>query len=315
VRQTLPLVLFAMLLTFWLMSCLVVVKSDEIGVRTTFGSKPERCWMDPGLRVKWPWPVDRAQRVPARRIQSITIGHEDEARVPYLLWSKAHAKGEYKLVLGEGRELVSLEAEIYYYIKDPVQYVFNVQNPVEALKALSYRVLLRETAGVNLDHVLSRARASFSDRFCQALQKELDGQQMGICVIQVPLRGIHPPVDIAQSYQAVVSAQVEKVTLATKAMATRAEAIPMAEADKDTAVKAAGASAATRLGKAKGEAVQFGSVARARALAPDLYEERLWLERLEKAVEGKQVYLVEGKTAGSRDYWIDLRDRLNPEFP
>lgn len=315
IRQTVPLMLLGMLAAFWLMSCLVVIKPDEVGIRTTFGSLPERCWMSPGLRVKWPWPIDRVTAIPASKVQSLIIGHEEEQQAPYLLWSREHAKDEYKLVLGEGRELVSLEAEVFYFIHDPVKYVFTCQNPREMLKSLAYRVLMRETVTTNLDNVLSQSRDKFSQRFRWNLQAEVNARDLGITVVSVPIRGIHPPIDVAESYQSVVSAQVERVTLETLARAKKAEAIPAAQAAKDTAIKSAEAHAAERLGAAKGEAAQFGSIVNAYNAAPGLYKERLWLEKLEKSVAGKQVYLVEGNTATPRDYWLDLRPPGAAEIP
>jgi len=307
-RRTIPLVFIGMLAAFWATTAFVCVKPEEVGVLTRFGALPTQGWFGPGLHMKFPWPVDRVERIPAERIQTITLGHESTEDPPYLLWSRTHAVDEYKLVLGEGRELVSLDAQVFFRIKNPVQYVVNFQNPRDALEAFAYRVVMREIVYSDLDYVLSEGRAQFSGRLQRALQRDLDAQNMGVDIIKVALRGIHPPVEVANAYQAVVSAQVERVCLETVAEARRAKEVPAAEAAKDTAIKKAEANAATRLADARGEAMKFTSVEEAYSVAPSLYRQRQWLETVERTLAGKRLFLVEGRTAGDREYWVDLRD-------
>lgn len=307
VRTLVPAVLAGMLLVLWLTTSLVMVHPEEIGVLTRFGRVPEACILEPGLRVKAPWPIDRAHRVPARRVQSIIIGRESDEELPFILWSKTHAENEYKLVLGQGRELVSLDAVVNYRINDPVKYLFASRNPVETLRGLSYRVIMRETVGRNLDEVLSTERATFSERLEAALQRELDEHGVGIEVVEVPLRGIHPPVEVAPAYQAVVSAQVGSVTLVTQAKADREKLVPRAEAEKISAVSDAQAMAAGRLANAQGQATQFRAVKEAYALSPGLYRERLWQETLERAITNKQLYIIDEGYGVSSECWVDLR--------
>lgn len=307
VRTLVPAVLAGMLLVLWLTTCLVVVHPEEIGVLTRFGRVPEACILEPGLRVKAPWPIDRAHRVPARRVQSMIIGRESDEELPFILWSKTHAENEYKLVLGQGRELVSLDVVVNYRIKDPVAYLFGVQNPEDALRGLAYRVIMQETVGGNLDEVLSEKRATFSKTLQAALQAELDAHHIGIEVVDMPLRGIHPPIEVADAYQGVVSAQVEMVTLVTQARAEREKLVPRAEADRIKAVSDAEAHAAVRLGEAKGEAAQFRAVKQAYALSPGLYRERRRLETLEQAVQDKQLYVIDDRYGVSSECWVDMR--------
>jgi regulator of protease activity HflC (stomatin/prohibitin superfamily) len=235
------------------------------------------------------------------------VGRESDEELPFILWSKTHAENEYKLVLGQGRELVSLDVVVNYRIKDPVAYLFGVQNPEDALRGLAYRVIMQETVGGNLDEVLSEKRATFSKTLQAALQAELDAHQIGIEVVDMPLRGIHPPIEVADAYQGVVSAQVEMVTLVTQARAEREKLVPRAEADRIKAISDAEAHAAVRLGEARGEAAQFRAVKEAYALSPGLYRERRRLETLEQAVQDKQLYVVDDRYGVSSECWVDMR--------
>ncbi len=308
VRRAVPGVAAGMALVFWLLTSLISIQPEEVGVLTRLGRLPADPRLEPGLHIKLPWPIDRVRVVPAERVQTLVIGHESTEALPYILWDKRHVKQEYKLVLDEGRELVSLDAHVYYRIRDPVKFVVSIQNPRTALGSFAYRALMRTIVETDLDRVLSGERAAFPERLRRALQRELDMGGTGVEVIRVALRGIHPPVDVARAYQTVVSAQVERSTLQTRARAEREEALPNAEAERDTDVKGAQSYAATRLADARGEAIRFRAVDAAYSAAPQEYRERLWRETLEKGVAGKRLYLLDGRKQDAREYWVDLRE-------
>ena len=305
--RVLPLIALGMLAAFWLATSLVCIRPDEAGVLTRFGSLVSNGWYGPGLHLKAPWPIDRIQRVPTERIRRFVIGRVSSEEPPYILWSRTHAEDEYKLVLGEGKELVSLDAQVFYRIKDPVAFVYRCQNPETALNSLAYRLVVREIVSCDLEYVLSEARATLSDNLRSRLQDAVDAEGLGVEVVEVALRGIHPPVEVAEAYQSVVSAQVEQVTLAIAARANRAKAIPAAEAQKHASVADAKAKASTRLAAARGEAIRFNAEEAAYSADPGLYRQRLWLETMENAIADKRVYLVDPHTAGEQEYWVDLR--------
>lgn len=305
--RVLPLVAAGMLAAFWLATSLVCIKVDEAGVLTRCGRLVSNGWYGPGLHLKAPWPIDRLQRVQTERVRRLVLGRASEKEPPYILWSRSHAENEYRLVLGEGRELVSLDAQVFYRVKDPVAFVYHSQNPETLLSSLAYRLVMRETVTSNLAHVLSQARATLSDNLRLRLQEAADEQALGLDIVGVALRGIHPPTEVAQAYQSVVSAQVEQVTLGVAANADRALAIPQAEAGKHQAVAEAKAQAATRLAAARGEAIRFNAEAAAYAADPGLYRRRLWLETMERALTDKKLYVVDRRATSGEEYWVDLR--------
>jgi HflK protein len=307
IRRAIPITALAVALLFWVTTSLVCVEPYEVGIHSRFGKLLPHPLVGPGLHLVLPWPIDRVDRISAGRVQTAGFGHDSPEALRYVLWSSTHAPQEYKLVLGEGRELVSLDTQVFYQIKDPVSFTLSSQNPLTMLHAFGYRSLMRETVSTDLDHLLSEDRTKLSDRLRDALQRDLDAQSLGIEVIRVAIASIHPPVDVAPAYEAVVSAQIERVRLATRARADREQAIPAAEAERLGSVRKAQADAATRLAAARGESIRFNTVQSAYRAGPEAYRERLWQETLEEAVAGKRLFLVEGKGSTSREYWVDCR--------
>ncbi|MEZ6188406.1 MAG: SPFH domain-containing protein [Planctomycetota bacterium] len=80
-RWVLPLVAFTAL-SLWALSCLVMVEAHEEALVWRLGKLRAES-LGPGLHVKLPWPLERAEAVPARRLQVLVVGahggeHEGE---------------------------------------------------------------------------------------------------------------------------------------------------------------------------------------------------------------------------------------------
>src|SRR5207247_61176 len=64
---------FAVLVILYLLSGLTQIAPDEIAVVRRFG-RPLDSDLRPGLSWRWPWPVERIDRVRPERVQTIEIG-------------------------------------------------------------------------------------------------------------------------------------------------------------------------------------------------------------------------------------------------
>ena len=311
----LPLIL-GQLAALWLLTSLSVVQPDEQGILERFGEPLSTKALDPGLHVKMPWPVDHVRRFRTRHVSVLTIGFEEKLAGSHYLWSKRHVRKEYKLMLGDGRELMSFEVEIYYRIADVYAHAYKNADPVGALRAIAYRVLTDEMIGRNLDRILSAERVQFANalyqRISSAAKNPLVGP-LGIEILAVVLKGMHPPVDIAPAYQDVVSAQVEKVTKMRRAQEYAAKTLPQAAAEANTKLSQAGGFRADRIGRARGEAARFVSALKAYGESKQLYTFRRYVEALENVLRGARHILIDHTTQQGADYWLDLRKQKREE--
>ncbi len=79
-RTVVPLIVI-MALALWLQTCLVVVKTEENGIKERFGEVVSKEPLPPGLYFKLPAPFERMQCFAVEHVQKIDIGgheHEDE---------------------------------------------------------------------------------------------------------------------------------------------------------------------------------------------------------------------------------------------
>ena len=224
------------------------------------------------------------------------------------------------MLLGDGRELVSVDATVSYRIRDVVAFALAFENPRETLEALAYRLLMAATVATNLDRLLTADRESFARRFAADLQQACDVEGLGLEILHVGFVSLHPPVEIAEAYEAVVSAETERVTRAAQARADREGTLPAAQADATREIQGAEGEAARRLADARGAAAGFLAARQAYQAAPDLFRLRRRLEAVEEALTDRRLFVIDERLrAGAGDLWIDLRplgtDTSNAEKP
>ncbi len=76
-RRLRPLIGGVIALLFVFLQCLMIVRTDETVVVSTLG-RPDPEPRSPGLRLKWPWPIQRIHRMDAR-IQTLEGAYEQTA--------------------------------------------------------------------------------------------------------------------------------------------------------------------------------------------------------------------------------------------
>lgn len=294
VRRALGPVLLGLAVLGWLSTSLVSVPFDSVGVVERFGVRsPEP--LEAGLHLLPPRPFGRVELVPDGAVESIDVGYRGARTDADRLWTVAHADQEYTLLLGDGLELLSINARLEYRISDPIAYVDSVQNPVATLTALAERELTRATVDRRLEDVLSENVERFGSDVAENVQSAADRRGLGIEVLGLVVSGLHPPLAVAEDYQIVVAAQVERDRLLAAAEGHAERERIKATGDATVTVESARAEAHERLARARGDATAFASLAEAYAAAPDLYRTTAYLRTLERTLEGVSFHLIDAR--------------------
>jgi regulator of protease activity HflC (stomatin/prohibitin superfamily) len=297
VRRTLEPLAICLLLLAWLSTSLTVVGLEEVGLVERTGVPVAGVPLEPGLHVHWPWPVDKVFRIPVKRVESLEIGHGGvESPGPEnVLWAVAHAPNEFSLLLGNGRDLITVDAAVQYRVTDPHAWRYNCQNPAAALAALAYRAVMRNTVNRTLADALSENVAKLTGDMRSAVQRGADSLGLGVTVLDFTVGGMHPPVEVAPAYQAVVTAEIHKVTAVISANAYRNQVLPAAETYALVGSNAARAEGADALGRAAGEAWAFRTLEAQYHAAPEDYRFRRRLEALETGLMSRPFTVVDAR--------------------
>ncbi|MEX1041263.1 MAG: SPFH domain-containing protein, partial [Pirellulaceae bacterium] len=301
-RATFPILLITLMMV-WLSTSLVVIQVDQIGLRQSLG-KFDGTLLQPGLGVKLPWPLGSVRRVSTGRIETLQIGFSDPTidraqpteTTRALLWTQSHAD-EFSLVLGTQSELVAINAVVYYQVaSDPealVAHVYGHANPRDALEAISYEVLRRQTESATLDQVLSQDRFQFSQRIEREIQAEVLRTNLGYEVVDVALLSLHPPVEVAADYLEVGNAQLDAKRYVIDAEGDADKQLLDSQQKSQTLISDAKVTSAQRVGEAGRESAEFLAVGKAYQTDPDTYQLRLWFDALERVLQSRQLYVLD----------------------
>jgi membrane protease subunit HflK len=295
VRRAVEPLVVTLCLLGWLTTSLSVVGVEEQGLVERWGVPVTGPPLEPGLHVHWPWPMDRVFRAPVQRVQLVHVGHEgEEAGGPEdVLWAREHAANEYTLLLGDGRDLITIDAAVQFRIVDLRAWHYGSQNPADALKAIGYRAVMRSTVNLTLSEALSQNIVTLTRQMRSMVQHDADALGLGVDVIGFTVGGMHPPVPVASAYQAVGAAELRKVTAVVNANTYRNLNVPNAEAEALKNQNTARAEGATALARAIGDASSFLVLEAEYRAGRDDYTFRRRLEALERGLAGRRFTVID----------------------
>ena len=180
-----------------------------------------------------------------------------------------------------------------------------MQNPVDGLRAIAYRAVMRTTVNHTLTEALSENVVALTARMRAMVQEDADALGIGVQVLDFTIGGMHPPVAVAADYQAVVSAELGKVTAVVDAQATRNRTVPYAESSVLVGANTARAEGADAVAKAAGEAWSFRTLEAQFHASPAEYFFRQRLEALERALPQRRITVLDARIQRDRgELWI-----------
>ncbi len=293
VKMTLPACGFAVVVLLWLSTCLVQVEANQQGALYRFGSLSREDILQPGLHFKLPVPFEEARLYNVMQPQSMIVGYEGDVNNKNNLWTRPHEGEEQALLLGNGNELVAINLKITYRISDLYTYLTAYADPASVLNAKGYEIVMDMTVGTDIDTIISEDRSVLSHRIEAQLKQYARQAGLGLEVMSVNLASIHPPVAIADVYQSVVSAGIQKKTAILTAEGQALVAREGAAAQREIAINDAGIRRDERISAANAEVEEYNAGIEAYLLDPESYRLVKYLDTFETVMAGRKKYLVD----------------------
>lgn len=294
VKQIAPTALFFSALFLWLSTSIIQVEPSEQAAVYRIGNLQENV-LKPGIHLVFPYPIDRVVVCDTEVVNRTTIGYKSEEAADNL-WTSGHGDGseEYKLLLGSGDEVVSINLRLEYKISDLKQYLKCASMPESILEALSYEQVTDETIGTDLATLLSIDRDAFAEKFREKLSEKLKERQIGLDVVSVVLESIHPPIEIASVYQEIISSEIAAERKILEAQGLAAVKIATAEDLNNKAVKGAETSQTEKVAKAKAVVTEFLASVQADKQYGENYRYQKYLNAVREAY-GKANLVIVGE--------------------
>ncbi|MGC3990441.1 MAG: protease modulator HflK [Chthoniobacteraceae bacterium] len=306
VRESFEAILVGSAILGWLSTCLTAVPTGSQGVRVVLG-RYDKTPLPAGLQVTWPWPIGQIEVVDSERVRDFSLGYDKDLSGP-ILWDESHFSGEKNLLVGDGETMLSINVPIFYRISDPVQFLQTANNVDTALRGMAERKLMEIAHVYGAFQIMTDDRELIAQKLQEGLQTEVTKLGLGLQILFVGMKDVHPPVDVAPAYQNVVSAEEQKQRMIDEANAYTARTLPAAQAQADRLEQDAQAQYATRVDQSKGESDRFLLVRNAAQEAPDLFRFRVKMDADEEALATPVKIILATPAQRATEYYLDLRN-------
>lgn len=241
------------LVGLWLITCVHVVGPQERGVATSFGRYTGT--LDPGFKLTLPAPFASVQMVDVKEVRTENFP----------------AGNQPNLMLTGDQNIVDLGYSVRWDIKTPENYVFEIADPRETVRAVAESAMRAEIANVELDQAIGAGRIGIQGDVQQRMQALLDEYKSGIRILGVAIKQAAAPAAVDDAFKAVTAAQQQAQSNLNDARAYAQQVIE----------------------RAQGDAAQFDRIYEQYRAAPEVTRRRLYYETMEQVLRGADKTIVE----------------------
>ncbi|MBL8809924.1 MAG: hypothetical protein JNM43_07100 [Planctomycetaceae bacterium] len=282
----------------WLSTGVTIVSVEELALYYRNGHQVEHA-LAPGLHLHLPVPFGRTKKVPARRVQVTTVGYLLDAQrlsQQKYLWTESHGDKEVSFVVGDGTEVVAINAIVQHCPKTTVtglqQYITLADSPEEIVRRTAMNVLLSESRTLNVAQLLTMNRSEWSQRLHERLSSELDHRNLGIEIKCVDVVSVHPPVEIAAAYLEIIDANVRAEAEVIEARGAHESELSRSRMMADTTIADATAAASVRLTGVAQEVEQLKALTEVAGNFRTVFERHAWCNAVSDALSDREIILL-----------------------
>lgn len=277
------------------------IDSQEEGVVLRLGRYVETA--SPGLHTKLPFWIDRVYKVQTGLSSTEEFGYRSDENGEF---------SEESLMLTGDLNIVRAEWSVQFTRRDPLDFLFNVEDPVDTLRDISQSVM-REVMGDRASiPVLTVGRGEIQERVRELIQESCDQFQMGIEIDVVNLQLVAPPQEVVPAFDDLNRAEHDAARFFEEAAEQYQEHVPMARGQAERTILEAEGFAQRRVAIARGNVDRFKAMLEAYELAPEVTRSRLYLETMEDVLPRvKDVTIIDGEIDSLLPH-MSLSDEVAP---
>lgn len=273
------------LLGLWAFSSFYTVRPEEQSVELFLGEFSSIG--NPGLNFA-PWPVVTYEVIPVTREQSEDIG-----------LGRSGSSGGDGLMLTTDENIVDIDFQVVWNISNAADYLFNLRDGPETVRAVSESAMREIVAGAELAPLLNLGRTATEQRAEELIQETLNSYQSGINIVRVNLNKADPPAEVIDAFRDVQAAEQERDRLERQADAYANRVLAGARGEAAQVLEQAESYRARVVNEAEGEASRFSAVLTEYLAAPDVTRRRLYIETLEKVLGDVDKIILDESTGGA----------------
>ncbi len=267
-----------------------IVGPGEVGVVLRLG-KVHRV-VQPGFHYRFPPPIETVFVPNVLLLRRIEVGFRSNPRSPS---AEPVTVPEESIMLTGDENIIVAKTVVQYKIADPVKYLFNVNNVESTLKDIAEAAQRQVIGDFPIEAALTERRDQLQAQIQDIIEKISSEYQMGVQIEGVNLQDTHPPEAVEPAFAEVFNAREDQARVEREAEGYENKEIPRAEGEARKIFQEAEAYKAERIAKAQGEVERFHALLATYRGSPEVTRRRLYLETLEKVLQGKPKVIVDSE--------------------
>lgn len=279
----------------WLGTGFYRVQPSEQGVELLFGKFVKTT--TPGLNYWFPAPVGQVFRPDVTNTNITSVGFR-QIGTNTSRNSSVRDIPEESLMLTGDQNIIDIDYQVQWRIKNAADFLFNIRNPDETVK-LASESAIREIIGQNtLEDALAKQRQQVESQTHEVLQKILDSYGAGVFIDSVKLQKVEPPKQVIDAFNDVQRAKQDRERQQNEAQAYANDIIPKAKGEAERMIQEATAYKEKLTREAEGEAKRFLSVYEAYKSGKQVTRSRLFLERMQQVLKDSEKVIIDKGQGG-----------------
>ena len=284
--KTVAIAAVALVLLIGVLGCFYTVDDKQQAVVTTFGKVTDIT--DPGLHFKFPFGIQKVQKVDVNVYQKIELGY-DSVNGGY-----ASKTGESTMITGD-YNIVNVDFYVEYKISDPVQYLYSSNKPETILRNLIQSQVRNVVGSSTVDAVLTDGKENIQMQVKELVTKILQEYDIGLSLVDVRIQDAEPPTQaVIEAFKNVETAKQTAEAVINEAKAYQNAQIPNAEAEANKLVQNAHFLRQKRINEGVEAVAMFEAMYKEYALNPQITRSRMYYEAISGILPGVRVYINTG---------------------
>ncbi|MDJ1158577.1 FtsH protease activity modulator HflK [Chelatococcus sp. SYSU_G07232] len=280
----------------WLTTGFYTVRPDEVGLNLIFGRYVGKT--AEGLRYNLPYPVGSVLKPRVTTVNTIEIGLRTGDTTRRI--SAPRDVLEESLMLTGDENIVDIDFTVQWQVSPdkPEHYVFNLQNPDAAIKAVAESTMREVVGRRNIQQILTTDRGAIEAEVKQLMQETLNQYGAGVEIRLVQLQKVDPPAQVIDAFRDVQAARQDQDRVRNEAETYASRVVPEARGRAAGIIQEAEAYKQRTVAEAQGAASRFTQVYEEYRKAPDITRQRMFLETMERVFGGMDKVIIDQKGNG-----------------
>jgi len=318
--------LMALLVAAFVLSGVFTVKPNQVAIKLRFG-RPVGIGaaqlLKPGLHWKLPYPIEDVVYVPVGESHTVTstAGWYAQTEAEAATGQRPQALGLLRTgvdgytLTGDG-DIIHARATLTYRIRDPISYVFNFANATNLLQHLLDNALFYASARFTADDALYRNKLAFQEAVQARLQQWVEQLKLGVRIESGEVRiDTAPPIDVVEAFNNVIRARNQGSTKIQEAETYARSATNKAIGEASVIVRGAMTSSNYLVTTVAAEADRFEKLLPTYAANPDLFTERLLLDKAGQIFTNARIKIFLPERSDGKLWEVRLQLSKEPDIP